>query len=155
MHKINIVAVGNLKEKYLKEATSEYLKRLSRFASVDVVEVPEFSAGSRTSISQTKDIECAELEKKLSGYVVAMDKSGELLSSEEFAKFLEKTYADGARSLSLVIGGSNGLTDEFLKKANKVISFGKITFPHQLMRVVLLEQIYRAETIINNISYHK
>ena len=155
MHKINIVAVGNLKEKYLKEATSEYLKRLSRFASVDVVEVPEFSAGSRTSISQTKDNECAELEKKLSGYVVAMDKSGELLSSEEFAKFLEKTYADGARSLSLVIGGSNGLTDEFLKKANKVISFGKITFPHQLMRVVLLEQIYRAETIINNISYHK
>jgi len=87
--------------------------------------------------------------------VVAMDKSGEMLSSEELAKFLEKTYLDGARSISFVIGGSNGLTDDFLKKANKVISFGKITYPHQLMRVVLLEQIYRAETIINNISYHK
>jgi len=155
MHKINIVAVGNLKEKYLKEASGEYLKRLGRFASVEIHEVPEFLTSSKTSINQTKEAECTELAKKLNGYVVAMDKSGEMLSSEELAKFLEKTYLDGARSISFVIGGSNGLTDDFLKKANKVISFGKITYPHQLMRVVLLEQIYRAETIINNISYHK
>ena len=155
MQKINIVAVGNLKEKYWQEATGEYIKRLNRFASVEIKEVPEFSGASRASIDQIKKAECDEIEKRTSGVVVAMDKSGKQLTSEEFAKFIDNLYSGGAKSISFVIGGSNGLTDEFVKKADHAISFGKITFPHQLMRVVLLEQIYRAETILNNIAYHK
>lgn len=155
MQKINIVAVGNLKEKYWTDATNEYLKRLSRFADVEIKEVSEFLGSSKTSIEQIKKTECEELQKKLSGIVVSMDKSGKQLTSEEFAKFLDSQFSTGAKAITFVIGGSNGLTDEFVKKSNVVLSFGKITFPHQLMRVVLLEQIYRAETILNNISYHK
>ena len=155
MHKINIVSVGNLKEKYLKDATEEYLKRLSRFADVEVREVLEFSGNSKSSIEQIKNFECEEVKKKVTGVVIAMDKSGKQITSEEFAKLIDNTFAGGAKAISFVIGGSNGLTQEFINNANHVISFGKITFPHQLMRVVLLEQIYRAETILNNISYHK
>ena len=155
MQKINIVTVGNLKEKYWKDAIDEYTKRLKRFADVEIKEVLEFSGTSKASIEQIKKVECEELLKKVSGVVVSMDKSGKQLTSEEFAAFLDSQFSNGAKSLTFVIGGSNGLTDEFLKKSNAVISFGKITFPHQLMRVVLLEQVYRAETILNNISYHK
>ena len=155
MHKINIVVVGQLKEKYLKEAESEYLKRLGRFAQVEIREVNEFLPNSKTNVEQIQEMECVELEKKLSGFIVAMDKSGDMISSEELSKLVSKSFTDGAKTLTFVIGGSNGLTKEFLKKSNKVVSFGKITYPHQLMRVLLLEQIYRAETIINNITYHK
>ena len=155
MHKINIIVVGQLKEKYLRDAESEYLKRLSRFAQVEVKEVNEFLSNSKTNVEQIQEMECLELEKKISGFVVAMDKSGDMVSSEDFAKILSKSFTDGAKALTFVIGGSNGLTDKFLKKADKIVSFGKITYPHQLMRVLLLEQIYRAETILNNITYHK
>lgn len=155
MQKINIVAVGNLKENYLKEAANEYKKRLSRFASVEVCEVSEYSGQSKISIDKIKELECEEIEKKLSGFVIAMDKTGALVSSEEVAGLISKIYSDGAKAITFVIGGSNGLTERLLKKADKIISFGKVTYPHQLMRVILLEQIYRAETIINNISYHK
>ena len=155
MHKINIVVVGQLKEKYLKDAENEYLKRLSRFSQVEIKEVGEYLSNSKTNVEQIQEMECAELEKKVSGYVVAMDKSGELISSEELSKLVEKSFTDGNKCVTFVIGGSNGLTSSFLKRANKVVSFGKITYPHQLMRVLLLEQIYRAETIINNITYHK
>ena len=155
MHKINIVVVGQLKEKYLKDAENEYLKRLGRFAQVEIREVNEFLSSSKTNVEQIQTMECLELEKKLVGHVVSMDKSGDLVSSEDIAKLISKNFADGAKALTFVIGGSNGLTSEFLKKSDKVVSFGKITYPHQLMRVLLLEQIYRAETIINNITYHK
>jgi len=155
MQKINIVAVGNLKEKYWQDAVKEYLKRLSRFADVQIVEVPEFSGASKASIEQIKNFECKELEKKLNGYVVCLDKSGKEQSSENFAEFLNDTFSKGAKSLTFVIGGSNGLTEDLLKKADYKLSFGKVTYPHQLMRVILLEQIYRAETILNNIAYHK
>ena len=155
MQKINILAVGNLKEKYWIDAVNEYKKRLSRFADVEIKEVPEFSGTSKSSIEQIKQTECLQLEKHLSGFVVAMDKSGKQLTSEEFSKFLDVTFSNGAKGITFVIGGSNGLTGEIIKRANAVLSFGKITFPHQLMRVVLLEQIYRAETILNNIAYHK
>ena len=155
MHKINLVVVGGLKEKYFKEAEGEYLKRLSRFAQVEIKEVNEFLSNSKISVEQIKKLECDELDRKLSGFVIAMDKSGDVVSSEEFSKLISKVFTDGAKSISFVIGGSNGLTNEFIKKADKVVSFGKITYPHQLMRVLLLEQIYRAETIMNNITYHK
>lgn len=155
MHKINIVAVGNLKEKYWKDAIDEYEKRLKRFADVEIKEVPEFSGSSKSSVEQVKKIECDELSKKVTGFVISMDKSGKQFTSEEFAAFLDSQFSNGAKALTFVIGGSNGLTEEFVKQSNSALSFGKITFPHQLMRVVLLEQIYRAETILNNIAYHK
>ena len=155
MQKIKILVVGNLKEKYWKDACGEYLKRLSRFADVEVVELPECVTSSKVSIEQVKKIECDVIIKHISGFVVAMDKSGKQPTSEEFATLLNDTFAKGAKNITFVIGGSNGLTEEVLKKSNATVSFGKITFPHQLMRVVLLEQIYRAETILNNIAYHK
>lgn len=155
MQKINIVVVGNLKEKYWKDACDEYLKRLSRFAKVEVKEVQEFYASSKLTAEQIKEKECVEIKKNLSGYVVALDRRGKLCSSEEFAGEIEKTFTHGASSIDFVIGGSHGFTQEFLESVNSVVSFGKVTYPHQLMRVVLLEQIYRAETILNNIVYHK
>ena len=155
MHKINLVVVGGLKEKYFKDAESEYLKRLGRFAQVEIKEVNEFLSNSKISVEQIKRTECEELLKKTSGFVVAMDKSGEVVSSEQLSKLVSKTFTDGAKALTFVIGGSNGLTKEFLGRADKVVSFGKITYPHQLMRIILLEQIYRAETILNNVTYHK
>jgi len=155
MHKIKLVVVGNLKEYYWKDACNEYLKRLKRFAQVEIVEVTEFSSTSKVSIEQIKEFECAEIKKKVSGIVVALDKGGQQMTSEEFAKFIDSQYANGVASITFVIGGSNGLIEEFLNSCNKTLSFGKLTYPHQLMRVVLLEQIYRAETILNNILYHK
>lgn len=155
LQKINIVAVGNLKEKYWVDAVNEYKKRLGRFAEVEIKEVPEFSGNSKTSIDKIKESECDELAKKISGFVIAMDKDGEQPTSESLARFLDETFSKGVKNITFVIGGSNGLTKEIIQKANKTFSFGKITFPHQLMRVVLLEQIYRAETILNNIAYHK
>lgn len=155
MHKINIVAVGNLKESYWADAIKEYQKRLGRFANVEVKECPEFSGTSKSSVEHIKSVECESVLKNMSGYVVAMDKSGEILTSEDFARLMDLSFAGGAKNLTFVIGGSNGLTKEVLEKSNKVVSFGKVTFPHQLMRVMLFEQIYRAETILNNISYHK
>ena len=155
MHKINIVAVGNLKEKYWLDATNEYIKRLSRFASVEIREVPEFSGASKSSIEQIKDFECAKIQSKLDGYVISMDKDGKMLTSEQFSELIDKVFASGNSTISFVIGGSHGLNKNIREQSKEVVSFGKITFPHQLMRIVLLEQVYRAETILHNISYHK
>ena len=155
MQKIKIIVVGNIKEKYFMDAICEYQKRLSRFASVCVVEVEEVLPSSKTSIEKIKEAECAKLEKQLEGYVIALDKGGELLTSEDFAGVIDKSFMAGNGKISFVIGGSYGLTNEFLSKVNKTVSFGKITYPHQLIRVLLFEQIYRAETILNHITYHK
>lgn len=155
MQKINVVVVGNLKEKYWKEACDEYLKRLSRFAKVEIKEVQEFYTSSKLSTEQIKERECSELKKVLGGYVVALDRQGKLCSSEEFSRDIDKAFARGVGSIDFVIGGSHGFTQEFLNGVNSVVSFGQVTYPHQLMRVVLLEQLYRAETILNNIAYHK
>ena len=100
MHKINIIAVGNLKEKYWTEAIEEYKKRLSRFAKVEIKEVAEVLPNSRTSVDQIKKLECDELAKHLVGVGVAMDKSGKQLTSEEFAKFIETQFANGAKAIN-------------------------------------------------------
>lgn len=155
MQRINIIVVGSLKEKYWKDACEEYLKRLSRFAKVEVKEVQEFYSSSKLTPEQIKQKECAEIKKNLSGYVVALDRRGKLCSSEEFACDMANAFTRGAGLIDFVIGGSHGFTKEFIDGVNCTISFGKVTYPHQLMRVILLEQIYRAETILNNIVYHK
>lgn len=155
--KINIVAVGNLKEKYLVECCKEYLKRISRFHSINVIEIEEekipknFSEGD---ISKALVKEGLKIEKYLSGYVIVLDKFGEMLDSVAFSKKLENISLNNS-TITFVIGGSYGICENLKKSANYSISFSKMTFPHQLFRQMLLEQIYRACTISNNILYHK
>ena len=155
--KINVICVGNIKEKYFNDAINEYLKRLSRFHQVEIIELAEermpknYSTGD---IEKVKEKECLAIENKLKGFVIALDERGEQLKSTEMAEKLSKIALSNS-VVSFVIGGSWGLTDNLRKKANMVLSFSKFTFPHQLMRVVLLEQLYRVTTILNNVPYAK
>ena len=156
--KFRIVAVGKIKEQYLKDAINEYAKRISRFANVEMVEIDEFL--STKSVLSDKELEIIKREEgqailpKLEGYVVAMDIDGRQLSSVELSQHVaeQKQFYS---TFTFVIGGSNGLSDEIKAKANLRCSFGKITLPHQLFRVVLMEQLYRTCCIERNIAYHK
>jgi len=118
-----------------------------------IIEVDE--ASKLTNLEQKSKAEGEKLLQKCSGVVVALDGGGKLLSSPEIADFLQKKEVQGEGTFSFVIGGSNGLSKEVLERANLILSFGKITFPHQLFRVVLVEQLYRALTIIEGLPYHK
>lgn len=151
--KINIVAVGKIKEKFFQDAIEEYAKRLSKFCEFNIIEIDEESR--LENIEQKKIKEGEVLMSKAKGYVVALDGKGVTLSSEDIAKHLQAKMVEGNSEITFVIGGSNGLSKELKDRANACVSFGKITFPHQLFRVVLTEQIYRAFTIINHINYHK
>ena len=147
---ISIICIGKLKESFWKGACEEYLKRLSRFAKIEVLELPE---------SKTDDVDeesasiLAHLPK--SSYVIALDVVGNSLSSEGLAKKIKTLAVDGTSHISFVIGGSNGYNDSVRKAADFRLSFSAFTFPHQLMRVVLLEQIYRAYKINAGEKYHK
>lgn len=152
MLKINIVCVGNLKDKFFIEACEEYLKRLSRFCNCSVVELKEYTNLNNTQ--QIKKQEGEEIIKHLKGYVILLDVKGSQISSEEFALNLQKISIANSE-VTFVIGGSYGVSEEVKQKANKTISVSKMTFPHRLFRVMLLEQIYRAFTILNNVGYHK
>ncbi len=151
--KINIVCVGKIKEQFFTDAINEYLKRISRFAELKIIEVDE--ASKITNLEQKSKQEGEKLLQKCSGVIVALDGGGKLFSSTEIADFLHKKQVNGEGVFSFVIGGSNGLSKEVLTKADLILSFGKITFPHQLFRVVLTEQIYRVLTIIEGLPYHK
>lgn len=151
--KINVVAIGKIKEKYFSDAIAEYVKRASRFADVKVIELPDAPQG-KTPAEQQR-IESEQLLAKAKGYVVAMDFRGKELSSESLAELVRTKCSDGESEFSFLIGGSHGHTDELRAKANFVLSFGKPTFPHQLFRVMLCEQIYRALTINTGMPYHK
>lgn len=156
---INIICVGKLKEKYLKDAIDEYKKRISRFANFEVVEVPDQKIPDNASEKVEEQI----LEKegglilskiKNDAFVVAMCIEGKLISSEELAKTVAGASMKSS-NICFIIGGSLGLSNEVKKRADLCISFGRITLPHQLMRVVLAEQIYRAFKINANENYHK
>lgn len=151
--KINIVCVGKIKEKFFTLAIEEYQKRLSRFCDFKIIEVDEDSCQENLKLKSEKEGKL--LLEKCKGKIIALDGKGKLLSSEEIAGFIKEKQVFGISELSFVIGGSNGLSDEIKSKADLVLSFGKITFPHQLFRVVLCEQIYRAMTIISGLPYHK
>ena len=148
MLKINIVVVGTLKEKYWTEAINEYAKRLTRYADVKCIELAECNKADGV-VKEGK-----EILSKCSGSVYALDSHGDCLTSEEFAGLIGKER-DAGETVTLIIGGSCGLSDEVKKKAKRLLSFGKVTYPHQLMRVILLEQIYRAFRISSNEPYHK
>lgn len=154
---INIICVGNIKEKYYADAFAEYAKRLSKFCKLNVTEVAEHKLTGKITdgnILQVKEKEGEKILQKLSGQVVLLDVLGRHLTSEELAQKIESWTMTNS-TISFVIGGSYGVSDAVKNKADYLLSFSKMTFPHQLMRVVLGEQLYRAFTINNNILYHK
>ena len=157
---IKIIAVGKLKEKYLIQALQEYTKRLGAYAKVDIIEVPDEKAPENLSAAQMEQIKEKEGERILAKikeqeYVWALAIEGKNLSSEAFASQIEQLAIQGKSQLVFVIGGSLGLSHAVMQRSNAQISFGKMTFPHQLMRVMLAEQIYRCYRIIHHQPYHK
>ncbi|TCK93176.1 23S rRNA (pseudouridine1915-N3)-methyltransferase [Natranaerovirga hydrolytica] len=157
---ITVLTVGKLKEKYLKQAIEEYSKRLSRYAKLQIIEVADEKAPDNMSLSEEEQVKKKEGEKlnkyiKDNSYIVALAIEGKQLTSEAFAKTIEDLGVSGKSNITFIIGGSLGLSEDILKKADRLLSFSKMTFPHQLMRVFLLEQLYRAYRINNNEPYHK
>jgi len=151
---INLICVGGLKEKFFKEAQDEYVKRLGRFCKIIVTEVKTAESLS-VSIDKQKDMESENLFLARRGKCICFDRRGKKVDSEQFARMLQGLMIDGVSEISFLIGGSYGLSEKLLKETDMSISFGDITLPHTLFRVVALEQIYRAFTILNNSSYHK
>ncbi len=145
MQKIYFVVVGKIKESFYREAVAEYVKRLSRFAKVEIKELAE---------GASPQAEKEDILRACKGYVIALAVEGEGLSSEGLAKKI-KTLTDGGRDITFVIGSSCGLADEVKGAADMLLSFSKMTFPHQLMRVILAEQVYRAFMINAGATYHK
>lgn len=158
--KITIIAVGKLKEKYWKQAIAEYEKRLSAYTKIDIIEVPDEKAPENMSdkeIEQVKEKEGQRIlaKVKLQSTVITLEIQGKMLSSEGLAKELDQRMTQGASDFTFIIGGSNGLHQDVMKRSNFALSFSKMTFPHQMMRVVLLEQVYRAFKINRGEAYHK
>nr|WP_263324015.1 23S rRNA (pseudouridine(1915)-N(3))-methyltransferase RlmH [Neobacillus sp. Marseille-Q6967] len=157
---ISIVTVGKLKEKYLKMGIEEYLKRLSAYAKVEIMEVADEKAPEELSESEMLQVKQKEGERILAKisqdtHVIALAIQGKMQSSEELADTLDKLATYGKSKIAFVIGGSLGLSDEVLKRSNEQLSFSKMTFPHQLMKLILVEQIYRAFRINRGEPYHK
>ncbi|MFW5889360.1 MAG: 23S rRNA (pseudouridine(1915)-N(3))-methyltransferase RlmH [Bacillota bacterium] len=157
--KIKLITVGKIKEDYLKAAINEYLKRLSRYTKIEEIEINDEKAPENLSLKEMeiiKDKEGEKILKKLGKeYIIALDIKGKQLDSIKLAYKLRDIFAYESANITFIIGGSLGLSKAVLNKANLKLSFSKLTFPHQLMKVILLEQIYRSFRIINNEPYHK
>lgn len=157
---IKIISVGKLKEKYLIQGINEYVKRLGAYAKMELIEVPDEKAPenlSEAEMLQVKEKEADRILAKIKEqeYVFALAIDGKNPSSEDFAKQINQLGIQGKSQLVFVIGGSLGLSNRVLKRSNTQISFGKMTYPHQLMRMILVEQIYRTFRINRNEPYHK
>lgn len=158
--KITVITVGKIKEKYLKDAIAEYSKRLSRYCKLEILEVADEKTPDGASEIVEENIREKEGERilkliKEDAYVITLEISGKMLTSEELADRIKTLGIQGKSHLVFVIGGSIGLGREVLRRSDYALSFSKMTFPHQLMRVILLEQIYRSYRIINGEPYHK
>ena len=158
--KITVLCVGKIKEKFFADAIKEYSKRLSRYCKLEIVEVADEKTPDGASdlvVSQNKDKEAERMEKYLpdSAYVIALAIEGKKLTSEKLAEKIDTLGITGTSHLVFLIGGSLGMSDRLLKRADYLLSFSDMTFPHQLMRVILLEQIYRSYRIIHGEPYHK
>ena len=158
--KITIITVGKIKEKYLTEAINEYSKRLSKYCKLEIIEVADEKTdenASETMNKITKDKEGERILKyvKDDSYVITLEILGKMLTSPELADKIAKICINGSSHIVFIIGGSLGLSENVSKRSDYKLSFSKMTFPHQLMRVILLEQIYRAFRINNNEPYHK
>src|SRR5699024_9100319 len=157
---ITIVAVGKLKEKYLQQGIQEYMKRLSTYAKVQIVEVPDEKAPETLSDKDAERVKAREGERILAkispeAYVITLEINGKMLTSEQLAEKIDELALYGKSKFVFVIGGSLGLGEAVMKRSNFALSFSKMTFPHQLMRLVLLEQVYRAWRINRGEPYHK
>ena len=158
--KITLITVGKIKEQYLKDAIAEYSKRLSRYCKLEVVEVADEKTPDNASETVENAIREKEAERilkyiKEDAYIITLEINGRQLSSEEMAEKIEKLGIQGISHIIFIIGGSIGLGKAVLDKSDFALSFSKMTFPHQLMRVILLEQVYRSYRIINGEPYHK
>lgn len=159
MLSIEIICVGKIKEKYLKDALEEYSKRLSKYCKLTITELPDEKIPDKLNPSLENDIKAKECNNIIShikkdSYVIALDLKGKEFSSEEFSKKIEDLSMQTSH-ITFIIGGSLGLTEELLKASNLKVCFSKMTFPHQLIRVFLLEQIFRAFKISHNETYHR
>ncbi len=158
--KITIIAVGKIREDWIKNGIAEYQKRLSKFCKFEILEVAEEQAPENLSPLEIINIKNAEGEKILSKirqdvYKIALVIDGKQLTSPQLAENISLQAVSGTSEIAFIIGGSNGLSDEVINQSNLHLSFGKFTYPHQLMRLILTEQVYRAFKIINREPYHK
>ena len=158
--RITLITVGKIKEKYLRDAIAEYSKRVSRYCKLEIAEVADEKTPDQASEAAEENIRNKEGERILKHirddmYVITLEIGGKMLSSEEFADKINSLGVQGKSSITFVIGGSIGLGQEVLRRSDYALSFSKMTFPHQLMRVILLEQVYRGYRIINGEPYHK
>lgn len=158
--KITVIAVGRVKEKFYRDAVAEYGKRLGRYCKLDIIEVEDEKTPDKAGAAMEQLILKKEADRILryvreDAWVVTLEISGREYDSEQFAMELEKLATQGVSHIQFIIGGSLGLHEEIRKKADRAVSFSKMTFPHQLMRVILLEQIYRGYRILHREPYHK
>lgn len=158
--KITLITVGKIKEKFYTDAIAEYSKRLSRYCKLEIIQVADEKTPDKASETEERLIKEKEGERILAqikdgAYVIALAIDGQMLDSEQLAARIEQLGVSGKSQIVMIIGGSLGLSDAVMKRADYKLSFSKMTFPHQLMRVILLEQIYRSYRIISNEPYHK
>jgi len=150
---IKILCVGKIKEKFFKEAIEEYLKRISKYSKIEIIEVNDVDLNNKDlNLEKEKESLLKHINDK--DYIVTLEIEGKQMSSEEFSKTIDKTLISYP-NITFIIGGSYGIHDDIKNKSNLKLSFSKMTFPHQLFRIILLEQIYRGFKIIKNESYHK
>lgn len=151
---IDIICVGNLKEKYLKDGVAEYVKRIGGYAKLNIIEVSESNKGS---IEKIKEEEGERILSKVKedSFFIPLVIEGKGLTSEGLAELIGEITTYKSSNITFIIGGSHGLADKVITRGNHLLSFSKFTFPHQLMRLVLVEQIYRSMKIIKNEKYHK
>lgn len=158
--KITVITVGKIKEKFMKDALGEYSKRLSKYCKLEIIEVADEKTQENANEVVCNQIRQKEGERILKyvrddAFVITLEIKGKQLTSEELASKIETLGVQGTSHIIFIIGGSIGLSEEVMKKSNFALSFSKMTFPHQLMRVILLEQVYRSYRIISGEPYHK
>ena len=149
---IRIICVGKIKEKYFTDAINEYQKRLSKYTKLEIIEIPDFDADINTILKKESELILRQVKDK--SYIITLEIEGNELSSVELSKKIDNVLNTNS-DITFIIGGSYGLSEDVKKISNYKLSFSKMTFPHQLFRVILLEQIYRSYKILNNETYHK
>lgn len=154
---ISIIAIGKIKETYFKQSINEYIKRFSSYCSLKIIEIPSESIMDEKNYDKYKQAEANKILQYLnkSSYIITLEIEGTQLSSIDFAKKIKQISNEGINELTFIIGGANGLDEIISNEANFKLSFSKMTFTHQMMRVILLEQIYRVFKILNNENYHR
>jgi 23S rRNA (pseudouridine1915-N3)-methyltransferase len=154
--KITLLLTGKTESQPIREVMEEYIKRISHYTNFEVIAIPDIKNSKNLSVERYKQKE-AEIQKKhliKSDYVILLDENGKEFTSEKFAQFLEHKIQTGIKNLMFVVGGAYGFSEEIRKMAIQTVSLSKLTFPHQLVRLIFLEQLYRAFTIIRNEKYH-